>query len=106
MIKNGTIADVEFTQYGYSIKPYRTDGAPKEATNIIRYVSNLLPRIKITDLLIEVIYEIKITPNRFTYLRSGMTSTDKKALFAVILSDGINLGHQKNGGCLRRYIRR
>ncbi len=94
MIKNGTIADVEFTQYGYSIKPYRTDGAPKEATNIIRYVSNLLPRIKITDLLIEVDSWTKFS-DQFTHLRSGMTSTDKKALFAVILSDGINLGHQK-----------
>lgn len=94
MIQSSAITDVEFTQNGYSIKPYRTDGIPKEAANIIRYVSNLLPRIKITDLLVEVDTWTKFT-DQFTHLRSGMATTDKKALLAAILSDGINLGHQK-----------
>jgi len=54
----------------------------------------LLPRIEITDLLVEVDIWIKFT-DQFTYLHSDMVFTDKKALFAAILSDRINLGHKK-----------
>jgi TnpA family transposase len=56
-----------------------------------RRVNAALPRIKITDLSVEVDAWTGLS-DQFTHLRSGLPTDDKEALLTVILTDGINLG--------------
>jgi hypothetical protein len=51
----------------------------------------MLPRIKITDLLIEVDEWTSFTAH-FTHLRNGEVVSDRALLLSAILADGINLG--------------
>ncbi|CCH47872.1 Tn3 family transposase [Pseudodesulfovibrio piezophilus] len=74
-----------------SMQPYRGNSVPDEAKQFSRRVYAELPRIKITDLLIEVDQWTGFT-EQFTHLRTGQPSQDKESLLSVILSDGINLG--------------
>jgi hypothetical protein len=50
-----------------------------------------LPRVKITELLLEVDEWTGFT-RHFTHLKSGDTAKDRILLLAVILADAINLG--------------
>ena len=50
-----------------------------------------LPRIRITDLLLEVDSWTDFSA-RFTHLRSGVPATDRRVLLTGILADAINLG--------------
>ena len=50
-----------------------------------------LPRIRITDLLLEVDSWTDFSA-RFTHLRSGIPATDRRVLLTGILADAINLG--------------
>ena len=51
----------------------------------------MLPRIKITDLLVEVDEWTNFT-GHFTHLRNGEVVSDRALLLSAILADGINLG--------------
>lgn len=64
---------------------------PEEAELLNREAYALLPRIKITDLLVEVDEWTGFTKH-FTHLRSGDISQERELLLAAILADGINLG--------------
>lgn len=64
---------------------------PEEAELLNREAYALLPRIKITDLLVEVDEWTGFTKH-FTHLRSGDIAQERELLLASILADGINLG--------------
>lgn len=91
LVKTGKLDDVEIKSDGFSVKPHRSSGVPNEARTFVREVYAQLPRIKITDLLIEVDSWTNFT-EQFTHLRTGLPADDRKGLFTVILSDAINLG--------------
>ena len=65
------------------------------ARNILRLIERLaydrLPRVKITDLLLEVDAWTGFS-ECFIHRRSGREADDRNALLTVILADGINLG--------------
>jgi len=61
------------------------------ATQFGDRIYNLLPRIKLTDLLIEVDSWTGFTKH-FTHLQTGELASDKIILLSTILADAINLG--------------
>jgi hypothetical protein len=67
------------------------DQEPEELEQLTRQVYAMLPRIKITDLLIEVDEWTSFTAH-FTHLRNGEVVSDRSLLLSAILADGINLG--------------
>jgi TnpA family transposase len=68
-----------------------TNAVPPEADALARNVSTMLPRIKITYLLVEVDVWTGFTQH-FVHLRNGDAVTDRTLLLTAILADGINLG--------------
>jgi Tn3 transposase DDE domain len=64
---------------------------PDGATQFRNRIYNLLPRIKLTDLLIEVDSWTSFTKH-FTHLQTGELASDKVILLSTILADAINLG--------------
>jgi TnpA family transposase len=91
LIEAGELNTVEITRDGFSIKPYRGTPVPNAAKAFVDRVNAALPRIKITDLLVEVDGWTGFS-EQFTHLRSGLPTDDRQALLSVILADGINLG--------------
>lgn len=91
LIKRGKLDDIEIKDGGFSIKPYRGAVIPDEAKVFTAQVYAELPRIKITDLLVEVDQWVGFT-EQFLHLRTGLPTKDRQALLTVILSDAINLG--------------
>ena len=89
--KNKSSEDVLIKNGRLSIKPYQGNTIPDEAKSIIREIYNELPKIKITDLLVEVDSWTGFT-DQFTHLRTGLTADNKEHLLTVILADAINLG--------------
>jgi len=64
---------------------------PEEVDVLMRQAYAALPRIKITDLLVEVDAWTGFTEH-FTHLRSGEVVKDRLVLLTAILADAINLG--------------
>ena len=64
---------------------------PPEAESLRDAAYDLLPRIKITDLLLEVDRWTGFS-ECFTHQRNGRPAENKAALLTTILADGINLG--------------
>lgn len=64
---------------------------PDGATQFGDRIYNLLPRIKLTELLIEVDSWTGFTKH-FTHLQTGELASDKIILLSTILADAINLG--------------
>ncbi len=81
------------TDKGVKITPLETI-VPAHAQPLIDQASAMFPRIRITDLLMEVDTWTGFT-NQFTSLKSGHPSKDKQLLLTAILADGINLGLTK-----------
>lgn len=74
-----------------SIKPWRGVPAPESALSLADLAYGNIPRPKITDLLVEVDAWTGFC-EEFANLRTGLPAQNKRALLAVILADGINLG--------------
>ncbi|PGT99578.1 Tn3 family transposase [Bacillus cereus] len=93
LIANQLLPDV--TVYGGKIQvtPLKKM-VPDGVEEITRLVYELLPRIKLTDLLVEVDSWTHFSKH-FVHLHTQMPPKEKSILFAVILSDGINLGLSK-----------
>jgi hypothetical protein len=68
---------------------------PIEAEALTQQVYSLLPRVKITELLIEVDGWIGFTKH-FRHIKNNETANDKHLLLAAILADAINVKHIKN----------
>jgi TnpA family transposase len=81
------------SESGVKISPL-TNAVPKEAEALMQRAYNLLPHIKITDLLMEVDSWTGFT-NHFTHIKSGEMAQNKTLLMTTILADAINLGLSK-----------
>ena len=86
----GELEDVDLSGGELRITPIR-DQTPEPAQALGRAAYELLPRIKITDLLMEVDGWISFS-DCFSHQRSGRSTDDRASLLTVILADGINLG--------------
>nr|WP_295745286.1 Tn3 family transposase [uncultured Acidocella sp.] len=86
----GTLPDATIIDGEMKIAPPRTN-VPPEAGAAREAAYSLLPRVKITDLLLEVDAWTGFSAC-FTHQRSGRSADDRNALLAAVLADGINLG--------------
>jgi TnpA family transposase len=86
----GTLEDVAIENGVLKIGSLKAD-SPDEAQALGAAAYDLLPRIKITDLLLEVDDWTGFT-SAFTHQRSGMPAEDRTVLLTAILADGVNLG--------------
>ena len=91
LLKSGQLEDVTVKGRGFSIKSYRGTSVPDEIRTFVQEIYAELPRIKITDLLVEVDQWTGFT-EQFNHLRTELPPEEKPGLLTVILSDGINLG--------------
>lgn len=88
--RKGNLPQVRLDKNGLVISPLKAM-TPPVVEDLRRAVYDRLPRIKITDLLLEVDRWTGFT-DCFTHRRSSRVADDKNALLTVILADGINLG--------------
>jgi Tn3 transposase DDE domain len=86
----GRLPDVDLRDGALKISPLRAI-TPPEADVLQRQTYNALPRVRVTDLLLEVDAWTGFS-ECFTHQRSGRTAEDRAALLAAVLADGINLG--------------
>ena len=90
LARAGQLPGVELSAGTLRIAPLRAD-TPIEAEALKEHAYGLLPRVKITDLLLEVDAWTGFSA-RFTHQRNGRPAENRTALLAAILADGINLG--------------
>jgi len=93
MAEREELPDVSITDEGLKISPL-TNSVPKEAEGLMAKAYALLPRIKITDLLMEVDSWTGFS-DQFTHMKSGEVASNKTLLLTAVLSDAINLGLSK-----------
>jgi TnpA family transposase len=90
LAEHGELQDVEIADGDIKITPLRAV-TPPDAAALKDQAYELLPRVKITDLLQEVDRWTGFS-ECFTHQRSGRSTEDKSVLLSAILADGINLG--------------
>ena len=90
LAKAGALPDATINDGELKISPVRAD-APDEAEVAKELAYGRLPRVKVTDVLLEVDSWTRFS-ECFTHQRSGRLADDRTALLTAILSDGINLG--------------
>jgi Tn3 transposase DDE domain len=90
LAESGKLPDVDLAEADLKITPLRAV-TPPEAESLRDAAYDLLPRIKITDLLLEVDRWTGFS-ECFTHQRNGQPAENKAALLTTILADGINLG--------------
>jgi TnpA family transposase len=81
------------TASGMRITPL-TNSVPEETESLIKKVSALMPKVKITELLLEVDRWTDFS-RHFTHLKGGQPASDRVMLMTAVLADGINLGLTK-----------
>ena len=89
----GELPDVELNDRGLKISPL-DDATPAEADVLTQQVYDLLPRVKITDLLLEVDQWTDFT-RHFTHLKSDAEQPDRTLLLTAILADALTSGSKK-----------
>ncbi|VVE55581.1 transposase [Pandoraea sputorum] len=94
----GELPDVELNDKGLGIAPM-DDATPAEADMLKQQAYELMPRVKITDLLLEAHQWTDFT-RHFTHPKSEAEPPDRTLLLTAILADAFNLGLEKNGRCL------
>lgn len=87
------LPDAIITTSGLEVTPLDA-AVPEMAQAMIDQAAQLLPHVKITELLLEVDEWIGFT-NQFTHLKTGDMAKDKTLLLTTILGDAINLGLTK-----------
>lgn len=87
------LPDAIITETGLRISPHDAV-VPDEAQALIDATGGLLPRIKITELLMDVDDWTGFT-RHFVHLKSGEKAKDRTQLLSAILADAINLGLTK-----------
>ena len=86
------------TVSGLKITPLAS-AVPEEADQLIRQAYALLPRVKITELLLEVDDWTGFT-RHFTHLKNQEVSKDRILLLTAILADANQSGANQNGGSM------
>lgn len=71
-----------------------TNLVPEEAATAMRKVYDLMPHIRVTELLLEVDRWTNFS-RHFTHLKSGKPPSDPTLLLTAVLADGINIGLSK-----------
>ena len=90
LARQGELPRVRLDENGLMISPLKAITPP--ASEVARRTAyNRLPRVKITDILLDVDAWTGFG-DCFTHRRSGRSAEDRNALLTVILADGINLG--------------
>ncbi len=92
-LEQDQLPDVRLQKGKLTISPL-PKAVPDEAEVLTAHVSDLLPWVKITDLLVAVDHLTHFS-RHFTHLHSGAVPKDKVALFAALLADATNLGLDK-----------
>lgn len=92
-IKKNALPDVRLQDGRLKISPLKSQ-RPAGISNLRRQLYKLFPRIRLTDLLVEVDSWTGFT-RHFTHLQSDESCKEKAFLLSVILADGINLGLDK-----------
>lgn len=87
------LPDASITGTGLKITPLAS-AVPVEADALMRQAYGLVPRLKITELLLEVDSWTDFT-RHFTHFKSNDPAADKTLLLTAILADAINLGLTK-----------
>ncbi|CZF80988.1 Tn3 family transposase [Grimontia marina] len=90
---NNRLPGALVTSSGMRISPL-VNNVPDEAESLIRKVAALMPKVKITELLLEVDSWTGFT-RHFTHLKGGQPAQDRIMLMTTLLADGINLGLTK-----------
>ncbi|WP_264785115.1 Tn3 family transposase, partial [Gluconobacter cerinus] len=86
----GTLVDVTIERGQLSVSPLRR--SPSDQAELLKArLYGLLPRIRITDLLVEVAAWSGFT-DYFVHARNGEPTSDQAALMGSILADATNLG--------------
>lgn len=87
------LPDATIGNSGLRISPL-ANAVPEEADSLMKQAYELLPHVKITELLMEVDDWTRFT-RHFTHVKSGNEVKDKTLLLTAILADAINLGLSK-----------
>ena len=87
------LPDAIITESGLKITPFDS-AVPETAQSLINQTGILLPRVKITELLMDVDDWTGFT-NHFIHLKDSEPAKDKTLLLSAILADAINLGLTK-----------
>ena len=90
LARQGELPQVRLDENGLMISPLKAI-MPPAAEAARRNAYDRLPRVKITDILLDVDAWTGFG-DCFTHRRSGRPADDRNALLTVILADGINLG--------------
>jgi TnpA family transposase len=93
LAERGELPDASITDGVLKVTPL-TNAVPAEVDDLMRRTYAKLPRIKVTDLLVEVDSWTDLSQH-FRHLRTGDVVKDRALLLTAILSDGINLGLSK-----------
>lgn len=93
LAKDNELPDAILTESGLKITPLDA-AVPVTAQALIDKTSQLLPRIKITELLMDVDEWTGFT-RHFTHLKDGAQAKDRTLLLSAILGDAINIGLTK-----------
>ena len=92
--QSGTLADVTIDAGGLTIAPVRRERTA-ERRRLSARLYNLLPRVRVTDLLAEVNGWTGFL-DRFTHYRAGTASmADEPALMGAVLADATNMGFER-----------
>ncbi|GHK58202.1 hypothetical protein KPZU09_79380 [Klebsiella pneumoniae] len=91
--QDNELPDAILTESGLKITPLDA-AVPDRAQALIDQTSQLLPRIKITELLMDVDDWTGFS-RHFTHLKDGAEAKDRTLLLSAILGDAINLGLTK-----------
>nr|WP_172687275.1 Tn3 family transposase [Ancylobacter novellus] len=92
-LKRGALKDVELRNGRLHITPLTAATSP-EVEPLDRMIDDILPRIRITELLTEVARRTGFL-SAFTDLRSGRPHDNPNAVLAAILADASNLGLER-----------
>lgn len=94
LIKNGQLPKVTLENGEFHLGKMIKEEEPEALEKLKKLVYGLLPRVRITDLLVEM-DELTGFSRHFTHQQTGQTAPDKLALLAAILADGLNLDLDK-----------